>query len=1426
MSALADAIFKGGVGTLGVIASAYTLTKFIVATPVRMQRYLWTSFVTLVVLIVIYRLMFFYFHAEEWFAEAITPEKGWEGYYQYVALVPSITYSVVVLLLDMKYLEFATYLTKYENHRTDADEQLIPYFTATSSLKTQAGKIAKEEHVSEAVLDKVDAELLFPTYEGTFDDYLELFVQFGQVTLFASAYPLAALWSLVNNVMEIRSDGFKLCVSFLGVMEHVMLVVKVCIELFVPDTPTFVLEQQRIQRAALRKQAVLQVEMSARRLGLEAGQEEKMAPVVSLDKEDISIVTNPEKVKAWMKEEKDRRVKLEHEVKTLNELYMHWIREEQDKRKKAEQKVAQLLNSQSDLDRQIEQLKRCEYLKESEVKALCQKAREILVDESNVQRIDAPVTICGDIHGQFYDLKELFNVGGECPETNYLFMGDFVDRGFYSVETFLLLLALKVRYPDRITLIRGNHESRQITQVYGFYDECLRKYGSVNVWRYCTEIFDYLSLSAIIEDKIFCVHGGLSPSINTLDQIRIIDRKQEVPHDGAMCDLMWSDPEDIDGWGLSPRGAGYLFGGDVVEKFNQTNDIQLICRAHQLVMEGHKSMFNNALVTVWSAPNYCYRCGNVAAILELDENLEQRFKWAGNMKDWSDEWKTARLALHLRSEELFQGETVELRLTAAVPLETPAVLTIPGDPAAPATEIAPEDARRLALQALEARWRRHCDGARVDIKAVEAGAASATSTRRERATTSAAQRQSTRLAVFHQSSRIALVSVRDGSSSGSGVVTLSFRCELSLRVRAEFWQRPLTLVARVTPTMLRDAEDARERETEATQASTEENSSLTPIMTEEWTERHVMCLLREENLEPPTLTRRVEHRLRVIKPLVLKMETRAVGGGVVAIVARAMNLHHSLSLRVLDLQLHLNQFANHCKAMTGLFRIAKGLDDPFPIDLRPQEQFNFVFLVEEVASAAKLEVERWGAREPASSQQQSLLTMTWEAGHEPAGACPSERPSQHHAVTEHHTIIWSPTSSKSAVASEREVRGFSHLLLPRTQMPGRNGERPDVRYTSRGHQADLPATSSRAPALEQKLAGELHASTSLSARDLRRLGRRAFPVYMLAGLCAITLVGSAATIVVHVAAASSLGSSAHLVVFSLILFGWLFAMLTVTAQLSPSCKVYVESQAMGLRPSQVKALAVLIALAGISAFTVFLRAQLFTTLFVQSCQLRRSETLPTAAPSLLPAVVGLGSAVFMIALRDGMLRWRWSRACVSALSFASPLRRVSIGVLFFVLAVFLSSVVELYRRKRTTLPGTVPPGDSTREMCNKVTSDFSFLWAIPHVLLLAVGDAVFRSGASEEAYVQASEVEWWWTSHGVQSLGDSVGQAAALTLSSWLSPWLYRMPSSDLVVVFLLTTSAAALLYAVAKRLVFTKRVAHVREESSTMPEGRAADSR
>ncbi|MCJ1417233.1 hypothetical protein MMC32_003575 [Xylographa parallela] len=367
----------------------------------------------------------------------------------------------------------------------------------------------------------------------------------------------------------------------------------------------------------------------------------------------------------------------------------------------------------SDLDQAISELRACRTIPESQVRELCYKARELLIEEGNVVQVDAPVTICGDIHGQFHDLMELFRVGGDVPETNYLFMGDFVDRGFYSLESFLLLLCLKVRYPDRMTLIRGNHESRQITTVYGFYDECLRKYGSANVWRYCCEVFDYLALGALVlgtsagleptgnnaadrdtqttlpidDDDIeieimnasndvtarfsrnrrrprehesalasspttapnsgavsrtgpagtgatgdsdgsrdtgggavLCVHGGLSPLVETIDKIRLLDRKQEVPHEGAMCDLLWSDPDEIDGWGLSPRGAGFLFGADIVKRFNHVNDLSLVARAHQLVMEGFKEMFDSSIVTVWSAPNYCYRCGNVAAILELGED--------------------------------------------------------------------------------------------------------------------------------------------------------------------------------------------------------------------------------------------------------------------------------------------------------------------------------------------------------------------------------------------------------------------------------------------------------------------------------------------------------------------------------------------------------------------------------------------------------------------------------------------------------------------------------------------------------------------------------------------------------------------------------------------------------------------------------------
>ena len=222
-------------------------------------------------------------------------------------------------------------------------------------------------------------------------------------------------------------------------------------------------------------------------------------------------------------------------------------------------------------------------LSEKEVKELCERAKDILREEMNVQKIPAPVSIVGDIHGQYHDLVELFRLGGPAPDTNYLFLGDYVDRGYYSVECVTLVVALKVRYPSRITILRGNHESRQITQVYGFYDECLRKYGTPNVWGYFTDLFDFLPLAAVVENSIFCPHGGLSPSIETLDAILSLDRILEIPHEGPICDLMWSDPDDTSGWGISPRGAGYIFGADITEKFNHVNGLKFIVK-HPTVM--------------------------------------------------------------------------------------------------------------------------------------------------------------------------------------------------------------------------------------------------------------------------------------------------------------------------------------------------------------------------------------------------------------------------------------------------------------------------------------------------------------------------------------------------------------------------------------------------------------------------------------------------------------------------------------------------------------------------------------------------------------------------------------------------------------------------------------------------------------------------
>lgn len=284
----------------------------------------------------------------------------------------------------------------------------------------------------------------------------------------------------------------------------------------------------------------------------------------------------------------------------------------------------------SDLDYCLEQLlehKPPKILPPDTIQQLCHTLKTELLSVPNIISIQSPISVVGDIHGQFHDLLEIFQIGGSPPMTNYLFLGDYVDCGYYSVETISLLLVLKLRYPERIFLIRGNHESRTITTNYGFYTEVLNKYqGSADVWNYITDLFDYLPLGATIDGKIFACHGGLSPSCQQLDQIRAIDRFKEIPHDGIMADLVWSDPDiAILDFKLSPRGAGYLFGNDVIDKFCNDNNLVQMIRAHQLCNEGYTSYWKGKCLTVWSAPNYCYRCGNRASVLEiLHSNYENK----------------------------------------------------------------------------------------------------------------------------------------------------------------------------------------------------------------------------------------------------------------------------------------------------------------------------------------------------------------------------------------------------------------------------------------------------------------------------------------------------------------------------------------------------------------------------------------------------------------------------------------------------------------------------------------------------------------------------------------------------------------------------------------------------------------------------------
>jgi len=264
-------------------------------------------------------------------------------------------------------------------------------------------------------------------------------------------------------------------------------------------------------------------------------------------------------------------------------------------------------------------------LPDKAIRWLIKEVQDIFKKEPTLLEINSPIKVTGDFHGQFYDLLRLFEkVGGPPPKNKFLLIGDFVDRGKQSLETICLLLAYKIKYPDLIFLLRGNHECNSITRMYGFYDECKRRY-SLSIWREFCSMFNYLPISAIIDDRILCMHGGLSPELNFLAQINTVQRPQDVPDTGLLCDLLWADPDEITGWGDNERGVSFIFGKDIVKKFCAKHEIDLICRAHQVVEEGYEFFADRNLVTIFSAPNYCGEFDNDAAILEIDEQLCCKF---------------------------------------------------------------------------------------------------------------------------------------------------------------------------------------------------------------------------------------------------------------------------------------------------------------------------------------------------------------------------------------------------------------------------------------------------------------------------------------------------------------------------------------------------------------------------------------------------------------------------------------------------------------------------------------------------------------------------------------------------------------------------------------------------------------------------------
>ncbi|RCI02995.1 3',5'-cyclic-nucleotide phosphodiesterase (PDEase) (3':5'-CNP) [Rhizopus stolonifer] len=285
------------------------------------------------------------------------------------------------------------------------------------------------------------------------------------------------------------------------------------------------------------------------------------------------------------------------------------------------------------LDFLREHFKREGRLTEKQALDILTTTNNIMKKEPNLLRIPAPITICGDIHGQYYDLLKLFEVGGNPADTRYLFLGDYVDRGYFSIECVLYLWAFKIWYPDSFYLLRGNHECRHLTEYFTFKMECEKKYSN-KIYNATMECFDSLPLAAVVNDQFLCVHGGLSPELRVLSDIDNINRFRETPTSGIMCDLVWADPyenfDDDEGPKFEHnhvRGCSYFFGYNAVCNFVDKNKLLSVIRAHEAQANGYrmyrrsKSSGFPSLMTIFSAPNYIDVYNNKAAILRYDNNV-------------------------------------------------------------------------------------------------------------------------------------------------------------------------------------------------------------------------------------------------------------------------------------------------------------------------------------------------------------------------------------------------------------------------------------------------------------------------------------------------------------------------------------------------------------------------------------------------------------------------------------------------------------------------------------------------------------------------------------------------------------------------------------------------------------------------------------